>query len=177
MITVTSATIISLMSAPGMIGALGAALAITMLTIAVIDYRSFRIPDGLNIAGVVLALGNAVLQSPDAWVAALLNTGLRGVVLALIFWALRASYGLIRGREGIGLGDVKLAAVAGAWLDWLYMSIAIQIAAFAALTIYLVRYGVSGRSISLTNRLPFGAFFAPAIWLTWLLERLTSQAF
>ena len=43
---------------------------------------------------------------------------LRGAVLALLFLGLRALYRRLRGRDGIGLGDVKLAGVAGAWLDW-----------------------------------------------------------
>jgi leader peptidase (prepilin peptidase)/N-methyltransferase len=148
-----------------------------MLAIAVIDYRSFRIPDELIAIGLVLALAHAIAQAPDAWVSAITDAGLRGAVLALIFWTLRSGYAMIRGRDGIGLGDVKLAAVAGSWLDWLSIPIAIQIAVFAALTIYLLRYLVSGRSLSMTHRLPFGTFLAPAIWITWVLERLMLQAF
>jgi leader peptidase (prepilin peptidase)/N-methyltransferase len=167
----------SVVIAPGLTGAFGAALALTMLTIAVIDDRSFRIPDGLTIAGLVLGFIYAVVQTPEAWMSSLLQAGLRGTLLALIFWALRAGYALIRGRDGIGLGDVKLAAVAGVWLDWLSMPIAIQIAAFAALTLYLLRTLVSGRAITMTHRLPFGTFFAPAIWLTWVLERAMLPTF
>ena len=38
------------------------------------------------------------------------------------FFALRYGYARLRGRQGLGLGDVKLAFVAGAWLDWLMHS-------------------------------------------------------
>jgi leader peptidase (prepilin peptidase)/N-methyltransferase len=72
--------------------------------------------------------------------------------------------------QGLGLGDVKLAFVAGAWLDWLTIPLAIQLAAFAALSAFLVRQLVSGQSMSATNRMPFGLFLAPAIWICWLLE-------
>lgn len=168
---------ISLVSAPGWPGAVGAGLAVSMLAIAVIDYRSFRIPDELNAIGLVLALAHAIAQAPDAWVSAITDAGLRGAVLALIFWGLRSGYAMIRGRDGIGLGDVKLAAVAGAWLDWLSIPIAIQIAVFAALTVYLLRHLLSGRSLTMTHRLPFGTFLAPAIWITWVLERLMLQVF
>ena len=95
---------------------------------------------------------------------------LRGVVIAVIFYALRFGYARLRGRQGLGLGDVKLAFVAGAWLDWVMIPIAIQLAAFAALSTYLGRQLVNGQSISATNRMPFGLFFAPAIWIGWLLE-------
>jgi len=76
----------------------------------------------------------------------------------------------MRGRPGLGLGDVKLAGVAGAWLDWLVIPIAIELAAFSALTAYLLQHIVLARSISPTKRLPFGTFFAPAIWVSWLFE-------
>ncbi len=49
-------------------------------------------------------------------------------------------YRRLRGREGIGLGDVKLAGVAGAWLDWQSIPIAVEIAALAALAVCLVRW-------------------------------------
>jgi leader peptidase (prepilin peptidase)/N-methyltransferase len=44
------------------------------------------------------------------------------------------------------------------------------LAAFAALSAYLARQLVSGQAMSATNRMPFGLFLAPAIWICWLLE-------
>jgi leader peptidase (prepilin peptidase)/N-methyltransferase len=48
--------------------------------------------------------------------------------------------------------------------------IAVEIAALAALAVYALRRSMTGRPIRATARLPFGLFFAPAIWLCWLLE-------
>jgi leader peptidase (prepilin peptidase)/N-methyltransferase len=94
---------------------------------------------------------------------------LRGAFLALIFFLLRYGYAKWRGRQGLGLGDVKLAFVAGVWLNWLTIPLAIQLAALGALSAYLLRQLLSGQSISATNRMPFGLFFAPAIWICWIL--------
>jgi leader peptidase (prepilin peptidase)/N-methyltransferase len=94
----------------------------------------------------------------------------RGAVLALLFYALRALYRRLRGRQGIGLGDVKLAAVAGTWLDWLTLPIAIEIAALAALGVIGIRYYASGRRRDAALKFPFGLFLAPSIWACWLLE-------
>src|SRR6202043_2609617 len=94
----------------------------------------------------------------------------RGAALASLFLTIRYAYARIRGWQGLGLGDIKLAGVAGTWLDWSTMPIAIEIAAFAALAIYASRQLVLGRPISATGRLPFGLFFAPAIWICWLME-------
>ena len=165
-----SAVYVSLLSASGIIGYLAAAFALVMLAIAVIDGHSFVIPDWLNVTAVILAIIHAAALEPDAMLQAIGIAVIRGVILALIFFALRYAYMQFRGRQGLGLGDVKLALVAGAWLDWLMIPVAIEIAAVAALSAYLLRQLLSGRSISATNRMPFGLFFAPAIWICWVLE-------
>ena len=95
---------------------------------------------------------------------------LRGAVLALLFLGLHLIYRRLRGRDGIGLGDVKLAGVAGVWLDWLTTTLAIEIAALAALAFFAVWHFAGGRAVSVTTRVPFGVFLAPAIWLAWLIE-------
>ncbi len=142
-----------------------------MLAIAAIDASHFIIPNSLNAAAFGLALGHAVVAAPDLPVlTAVAMTLLRGAALALMFLALRAGYSRLRGRDGIGLGDVKLAGVAGAWLDWPSMPIAVEIAALAALAVYAFRHFVFGEAIQATSRIPFGLFLAPAIWLAWMLE-------
>jgi leader peptidase (prepilin peptidase) / N-methyltransferase len=162
----------SLLVSPDLHGALGAALAVTMLAIAVIDARHFIIPDELNAVGLVLALLSAVAGDPQGAWTAVGAALLRGTVLALAFLAIRIGYRWLRGRDGIGLGDVKLAAVAGAWLDWLTMPIAIEIAAIAALAVYVVFRYVLRRPLDAATRMPFGLFLAPAIWLGWVVEGL-----
>jgi leader peptidase (prepilin peptidase)/N-methyltransferase len=95
---------------------------------------------------------------------------LRGGALALAFLGLRVIYRQLRKRDGLGLGDVKLAGVAGAWLGWQTMSIAVEIAAVSALIVYLGRQRALGRPLRSISYLPFGLFLAPAIWLGWLIE-------
>ena len=161
---------VSVISSPGIFGVLGAGLGLVTLAIAVIDWRSFIIPDWLSAAGACLAIVYAAIQEPDAMVQSAATAMLRGAMLALLFFALRYGYVRLRGRQGLGLGDVKLAFVAGAWLDWLMVPIAIQLAALTALSAYLLRQLVSGQSLLATTRMPFGLFFAPAIWICWVLE-------
>ena len=160
----------SLWAAPGVPGWLGAALALIVLAIAVIDARLFIIPDELTIAGFVLALINAAVTSPFARWEAVGIAVLRGAVLALLFFGLRAGYRRLRGREGIGLGDVKLAGVAGAWLSLLAIPIAVEIAALAAIAVFCVRHYAAGKPLDTALKFPFGLFFAPAIWIGWLLD-------
>jgi len=167
---VVAAATVSILAAPGVPGLLGAGLALIAIAIAAVDARHFIIPDELSAAGFALALINAALTAPAGVWEAIGVAALRAMVLGLLFYALRALYRGLRGREGIGLGDVKLAAVAGAWLDWLTLPIAVEIAALAALAAIGIRHYAGGRPLDVTLKFPFGLFLAPSIWLGWLLE-------
>jgi leader peptidase (prepilin peptidase) / N-methyltransferase len=166
------ACIASVGVAPNLRGALGAGLALLMAAIAVVDARRFTIPNGLTASALALAFAHAAIQEPDGMIAAIADAAVRGAVLALLFLLLRELYVRLRRREGLGLGDVKLAGVCGAWLGWSMMPIAVEIAALAALAYYGMRHFAGVQSIRATSRIPFGLFLAPAIWLGWLLEVL-----
>lgn len=160
----------SVLAAPGWPGILGAGLGLLMLTIAIVDGRYFIIPNSLSIATLVFGLLNAALA--DGWLG--VATGLlRGGVLASAFLVLRAGYQWFRGRTGIGLGDVKLAGAGGVWLGWMVLPVAVEIAALAALAVYAWRW-LAGQPVQRLTRVPFGLFFAPAIWLAWLIEAALS---
>jgi len=161
---------LSVWAAPGVPGWLGAGLALIVLAIAAIDARWFIIPNELSAAGFALALVNAAVLAQDGVMAAIGMAALRGAVLALLFLGLRLLYRRVRGRDGIGLGDVKLAGVMGAWLGWVTIPIAVEIAALSAIAVYLFRHYARGRPIDRTLKFPFGLFLAPSIWLCWLFE-------
>ena len=172
-----AAVYVSLVIAPGTIGLLGAGLALIMLAIAVIDGRSFIIPDWLNAAGIVLAMVYAAVREPEAMGQAVAVALLRGLAIALVIFLVRDGYAKLRGRQGIGLGDIKLAFVAGAWLDWVTIPFAIELAALAALATYLLRQISTEAADLSTTRMPFGLFFAPAIWICWAIEMKWADLF
>jgi leader peptidase (prepilin peptidase) / N-methyltransferase len=161
----------SVLAAPGLSGALGGALAVVMIAIAAIDARRFVIPDRLVLAALALGLVEASIAEPERFAAGLAGAVLRGLALALAFLGFRAAYRRLRGREGLGLGDVKLAAVAGIWLSWLAVAFAVDIAALSALAVVLMR-AVRGARITAKTKIAFGLFFAPAIWCAWLFQAM-----
>jgi leader peptidase (prepilin peptidase)/N-methyltransferase len=167
-----SAVIASIVLVPGLRGYLGAGLALIAVAIAYVDARRFIIPDELSVAGLILALANARAVAPYATLEAVGMACLRGLVLAFLFFALRAAYRRFRGHDGLGLGDVKLAGVAGAWLDWLSAALAVEIAAVSALAFFALWHLSGRRTFQATSRIPFGVFLAPAIWIGWLIEAL-----
>lgn len=165
----------SLIVAPNVHGLFGAGLAILMIAIAAVDARSYLIPDELNSAAFILALAAAAFQNDGSAVEGLTATVARAVLLALAFLALRHAYRALRRRDGLGLGDVKLAAVAGAWLTWQTVPVVMEIAALAALAAYGAHRYLAGRPFQAAHRLPFGLFFAPAIWLGWLIDTFNAS--
>ena len=161
---------LSFAASPDWRGAFGAALALLMLAIALSDIRHFIVPDALSASAFMLGLIFAGLFDDAPLAEAILICLLRAAAAALPLLALMLLYEWWRGRPGLGLGDVKLAAVAGAWLDWFTIVAVIEVAALSALAAFAVWRYVLHRPIVATTPLPFGLFLAPAIWAGWLAE-------
>jgi leader peptidase (prepilin peptidase)/N-methyltransferase len=162
----------SLVAAPGPDGLLGAVLAALMLAIAIIDSDRYIIPNELTAAALALALFRAGAVGPDADWRAMLCAAFRAAAITLPLLALMIGYRRWRGRAGLGLGDIKLAAVAGAWLGFVTIFAVIELAALSALGAYVISGYLRKRPLKGTAFLPFGLFLAPAIWMGWLVEAL-----
>lgn len=80
------------------------------VAIIAFDFAHRRIPDELSLAVAVLGL-------LVAWDGGRLVSGLvAGLGGAALLWGASALYGRLRGREGVGFGDVKLTVGLGLWL-------------------------------------------------------------
>ncbi|MET4245512.1 leader peptidase (prepilin peptidase)/N-methyltransferase [Bradyrhizobium sp. i1.4.4] len=162
----------SLMIAPGADGLLGAYLAALMLGIACNDARHYLIPNELTAAAFGIALLRGLIL-PNASASSMLwLVVFRASAVGLPLFLLLLFYRHWRGRNGLGLGDVKLAAVAGAWLELPTAAAVIELAALSAIAAYTANAVVRRRSLRRTALLPFGLFMAPAIWIGWLSEQL-----
>ena len=160
----------SLVTAPGAEGICGAFLAALMLAIAANDARHYLIPNELTGAAFALALLRATAFVPDVGVEALLWPVARAAAVALPLLLLMALYRRWRGRDGLGLGDVKLAAVCAAWLDLATVVAVIELAALLAIGAYVAHAALRRKPLRGTAFLPFGLFLAPTIWIGWLGE-------
>jgi leader peptidase (prepilin peptidase)/N-methyltransferase len=171
-LTLLTAIGASLFTSRGGDGLLGALLAALMLAIAVTDFHRYTIPNELTAAAVALGLVRAGLVGQDADWSAVLQAALRAGAVTLPLLALMIAYRRWRGRDGLGLGDVKLGAVAGVWLGLATIFAVIELASVAALAAYLIASRLRKRPLNATAFLPFGSFLAPAIWLGWLAETM-----
>ena len=152
-------------------------LAGLMGTIAFVDFREFRVPDALNLPA---AVGGLVLSALDArWLAIDMLPALGSAVLSMlvcggIFLMLREAFFRLRGYEGLGFGDVKLAATGGVWLGWQDFPLAVLVAAIGAIALVAVAT-VAGRAAwSRERKIPFATFLAPAIWGCWVYVQTSS---
>ncbi len=145
-----------------------------LLAVSVIDARHLLIPDGAVLALGALGLIETVVTpaGPDATDRLI---GLAGGWLALV--AVEHGYRRLRGREGLGRGDAKLFAAAGAWLGWQALPVVLLLASLAALVFVLLRAAREGRLPEGGRALAFGPFLAAALWVVLLVERAAPPAF
>ena len=147
-----------------------AILAFAMALITLSDLRYFRVPDVVSLPAIAVGgLANILVCHDGDWPAGLSESAAGAVLAGGSFYALRAAYYRFRGVEGLGLGDVKLAAVAGAWLGLEPLPMLVLAAAVAALAAVLLRAIFRPElPIDGASAIPFGSFLAPAILFFWL---------
>jgi leader peptidase (prepilin peptidase)/N-methyltransferase len=90
------------------------ALALGMVAAAFIDAEHMFIPDSISFGGIVLGIGTASFRDMTIQQAAI-----GGAVGFLVVWLpFTFLYRGFLGRTGMGMGDAKLVALAGAWFGW-----------------------------------------------------------
>lgn len=123
-----------------------------LLVLTVIDWRTFEIPDGLNLSILILGLVQLTADWKN-WPRYLI--GMCSVSLFfLLLWA------LTRGA-GLGMGDVKLMAAAGLLLGWPRIFLAMIVGSLAGSVIHLIRMKRGAG-----KKLAFGPYLAAGIWFS-----------
>jgi leader peptidase (prepilin peptidase) / N-methyltransferase len=90
------------------------ALALALTAAAFIDLEHMYLPDTITLGGAVLGLATCSFRGLS-FLESLLGAAVGFVVVWLPFGVL---YSKIRGKVGMGMGDAKLLALAGAWFGW-----------------------------------------------------------
>ena len=134
-----------------------------LLALAVIDLRDMILPDALTLPLVALGVFEGALLQGGLPIGNLI--GAAGGYAA--FFLVARTYRLLRGREGLGAGDAKLLAAAGAWISWQGLPSVVLEAAMVALLVIAVR-GAFGETPSRRQRLAFGPYLCLGTWLVWL---------
>jgi leader peptidase (prepilin peptidase)/N-methyltransferase len=139
-------------------------LVMLLLPLAFIDLEHHLLPDVLTLPGIAIGLAcswaGGVATITDAFVGAAVGAGLP--------YAVMVTYRRLRGVEGMGLGDVKLLAMIGAFLGWRGMLLTLGVGATcgAVVGLALIAAGRGRRD----TELPFGTFLSAAACLLLFAE-------
>jgi leader peptidase (prepilin peptidase)/N-methyltransferase len=163
--------LVSSLSLPWPAAIASSVLGALMLAGADVDARKFLLPDLVTFGAVACGIVAApLLDDVDPWSAAG-EAVVRAACIAAVLALFRSFYAWLRQSEGLGLGDVKLAAAIGAWLPIDAIPLCFGLATSSALLAVMVAR-LRGRSVMRTTRIPFGAFLCPALWIVFFADRV-----
>lgn len=141
-------------------------LGLCLIALATIDLATFRLPDALTLSLVAAgcALSFCFDWSPSfTW-------RLVGAAAAFFgLWMFAWAYARLRDQQGLGLGDVKLMAAAGAWTGLGGVLPTLLFACAGALLFAGFRF-IAGNPLARNEPFPFGPFLATGLWIVWCYE-------
>jgi leader peptidase (prepilin peptidase)/N-methyltransferase len=124
-----------------------------LIVLFAIDLEHHLLPNVITVPGIVVGFAFSLFTEPG-WVASLLGILVGGGVLLLM----AQGYYLVRHEEGLGMGDVKMLAMVGAFLGWQLALLTLMLASLSGtligLTLIVTKRG------GLKYALPFGTFLA-----------------
>jgi leader peptidase (prepilin peptidase)/N-methyltransferase len=140
-----------------------------------IDLRHKLLPNAITYPGLVLLVvlralapdpwivshtPSLGLEGAPQWVVSLIGSALGALVGGGSLWFVREAYYRLRHVEGMGLGDVKMMIMVGAFLGWQLTLLTIFIGSVLGSIVGLLL--ISFRGGSMKMQIPFGVFLGPA---------------
>jgi len=133
-----------------------------LIVLGVIDYFHQILPDAITMPGLVLALVYAFFRDDLTFRGALVGAVSGAGFLLIVYGA----YRLIRKKEGLGMGDVTMLLMVGAYLGFSRTLLTLILGSFfgAAAGVFMILR----RGKDFQFALPFGTFLAPAAFIAML---------
>ncbi|MDX2178023.1 MAG: prepilin peptidase [Bryobacteraceae bacterium] len=141
------------------------------------DAECYILPDEFTLGGAAVGWALATLIPWRAGIVSLLlpfdrlpagealaDALIGGALPAAMLWSLGGIYERVRGREGLGFGDVKMMLTLGAFMGLEGALLATIAGSLAGSLWGLARMAVKGRDAAL-DELPFGSFLAAAAFV------------
>lgn len=123
-------------------------LGLALIAVTFTDVETRLIPDAITLPGIGVGLLFQLYPSPRGVLDGLAGCLLAGGLFYLIAWLSP----LVFGREGMGGGDIKLAAMMGAFLGWKLVVVAIYFGVMAG--------GVCAMLLLVTGQRQWGQYLA-----------------
>lgn len=145
--------LIAVMTPPGMLLASRLVLATALIVLFMIDLEHQILPNVITLPGIAVGFLFSLVAPPGP------VSSIVGILLgAGILYAIAAGYYLLRGEEGMGMGDVKMLAMLGAFLGWKAVLLTLVLSSFAGAIVGVLLMVVSRENLKYA--LPFGTFLA-----------------
>jgi leader peptidase (prepilin peptidase)/N-methyltransferase len=141
------------MTPPGPLLASRLLLVCILIALFGIDLEHQILPNVITLPGIVAGVLLSLI-APPGWKDSLLGVLLGGGVL----YAIAGGYYLWRREEGLGMGDVKMLAMIGAFLGWQAVLVTLVLSSFSGALIGMVLIAAQRGGMKLA--LPFGTFLA-----------------
>jgi leader peptidase (prepilin peptidase) / N-methyltransferase len=124
-----------------------------LIVLFAIDLEHHLLPNVLTLPGILIGLAFSPFTEPGLR-SSLIGIAVGGGVLYLI----AEGYYRLRHEEGLGMGDVKMLAMIGAFIGWQLTLVTLMMASFAGSIVGLVL--IASRRGGMKYALPFGTFLA-----------------
>ena len=128
--------------------------ACAMIVLFVIDLQHKILPNEITLPGVVVGLILSGITGQPGWISSLIGIA----VGAGSLFAIAEAYYRVRGEEGLGMGDVKMLAMIGAFLGWKMVLLTLVLSSISGSIVGVAILLV--KKESLKYALPFGTFLA-----------------
>jgi leader peptidase (prepilin peptidase)/N-methyltransferase len=128
-------------------------LGCALIVLFAIDLEHQLLPNAITLPGIVVGFIFSFVAGPG-WVSSLLGIAVGGGVL----FAVAEGYYRWRHEEGLGMGDVKMLAMVGAFLGWPATLMTLTMGSIAGSVIGLLIIAL--RRGDMKYALPFGTFLA-----------------
>jgi len=139
-----------------------------LLALALIDMRSYLLPDGLNLAVFLLGSVMVALFRQDAWV-----WHLAGATAGFgLLWLVETTYLRLRGIHGLGRGDAKLLGAIGMWTGLTGIPTVLLIASLAGILSVVLLAALKRQPLSGQSMIAFGPWIALGGYIVWLFPQL-----
>jgi leader peptidase (prepilin peptidase)/N-methyltransferase len=128
-------------------------LGCALIVLFAIDLEHHLLPNAITLPGIGVGLAFSVVTEPG-WQACLFGAVVGGGSL----WLIAEAYYRLRHEEGLGMGDVKMLAMIGAFIGWQLTIVTLMMASVAGSVVGILL--IASRKGDMKYALPFGTFLA-----------------
>ena len=124
-----------------------------LIVLFAIDLEHHLLPNAITLPGILVGVAFSLVTEPG-WLASVVGAVVGGGML----WLIAEGYYRLRHEEGLGMGDVTMLAMIGAFIGWQLTIVTLMMASVAGSIVGIAL--IAARKGDMKYALPFGTFLA-----------------